>query len=128
MTFFELLCACWALRLQVITHFQCLFTVPSFEYTSLEQLDVSGLRAFGKRPPTFLQYRLRVNGQSITINLKPNTEVIAPGNIYYQRERERERERERDRNRERNRERLLCKVKRYHSFIIYIYLENEKTK
>ena len=58
---------------------EVLFLVPKYELTSLERVNVSGLRPFRKRPPTYLQYKLKVDNQIITLTLKPNTQVLAPG-------------------------------------------------
>ena len=55
--------------------------VPKYEYTSLERVNVSGLRPFRKRPPTFLQYKLKIDDQIVTLTLKPNTQVLAPGKL-----------------------------------------------
>ena len=53
--------------------------MPKYEYTSLERVNVSGLRPFRKRPPTYLQYKLKIDDQIVTLTLKPNTQVLAPG-------------------------------------------------
>ena len=57
--------------------------MPFSEYAFFKHVDVRRLKTYNSDTSTLLQYQLALNGQTTTLTLKPNTDVIAPGKLSF---------------------------------------------